>query len=112
MIHRCCWIVGQICWTHFGTWRNCSKNLPIKSICDISWGCPLYNATMSRSRFLEIMKCLRFDLKTERKRNLEEDKFCLASLLWNQLYKELPEDQQSHLGYIHRLATAFLQGQV
>ena len=38
---------------------------------------------MPRWRFLEIMKYLRFDLKTERRRKLKKDKFCLASLLWN-----------------------------
>ena len=55
------------------------RNLPIKSLWDQSWGCPLFNATMPRRRFLEIMKYLRFDLKSERKRQLETDKFCLAS---------------------------------
>ena len=34
-------------------------------------------------RFLKIMKYLRCDLKTERRKNLEEDKFCWAFLLWN-----------------------------
>ena len=46
-------------------------------------GCPLFNATMPRWKFLEIMKYLRFDLKTKWRRNLEKDKFCLAILLWN-----------------------------
>ena len=44
-------------------------------------GIPFVNATMPFWRFLEIMKFLRFNLKTE-KRNLEE-KLCLAYLLWN-----------------------------
>ena len=52
--------------------------LPLKSIWDESWGCLLFNATMPRWRFLEITKCLRFDIKTERRRNLEEDKFCFG----------------------------------
>ena len=38
---------------------------------------------MPHHRFLEIMKYLRFDLKSERRRNLEKDKFCLASFLQN-----------------------------
>ena len=59
------------------------RNLPIKSLWDQSWGCPLFNATMPRRRFLEIMKYLRFDLKSERKRQLETDKFCLASSIWD-----------------------------
>ena len=63
------------------------RTLPIKSIWDKSWGCPLFNATMPRLRFLKIIKFLRFDLKTEWRRNLEEEKFCLAYLLWNPFLK-------------------------
>ena len=48
-----------------------------------SWGCPLLNATMPRWRYWEIIKYFTFDLKTERRRILETDKFCLASLLRN-----------------------------
>ena len=55
---------------------------PIKELWSTSWGCPIFNKTMSRSRFLDIMKHLRFDIKSERRRNLEQDKFCLASALW------------------------------
>ena len=47
------------------------RTLPIKSIGDKSWGCPLFNGTMPRWRFLKIIKFLRFDLKTERRRNLK-----------------------------------------
>ena len=52
------------------------KTLRIKRMWYESWRFPLFNATMPRWRFLEIMKCLRFDLKNERRRNLEEEKFC------------------------------------
>ena len=38
---------------------------------------------MPRDRFDEIMRFLRFDLKTERRRNLLQDKFALVSQLWN-----------------------------
>jgi len=38
---------------------------------------------MTRDIFLEIMRYLRFDLKTERRRNLLHDKFARASQLWN-----------------------------
>ena len=47
------------------------------------WGCALFSKTMPRHRFLEIMKHLRFDLKSQRRGNLEKDKFCLTSSLWN-----------------------------
>ena len=42
---------------------------------------------MPRHRFLEIMKNLRFDLKSKRRQNLEKNKFCLASFLWNLFIK-------------------------
>ena len=59
------------------------RTLRMKSMWKKSWGRPLFNASMPRWRFLEIIKYLRLDLKTERRRNLEEDKFCLAFCLWN-----------------------------
>ena len=57
------------------------------SVCEIDRGCALFSKTMPRHRFLEIMKYLRFDLKSERRRNLEKDKFCLASSLLNPFIK-------------------------
>ena len=38
---------------------------------------------MPRHRSLEIIKYLQFDLKSERRRNLEKNEFCLASCLYN-----------------------------
>jgi len=38
--------------------------------------CVLFSKSMPRDRFIEIMKYLRFDVKSERTRNLEKDKFC------------------------------------
>ena len=46
------------------------------------WGCPLFNSTMPRNKFLEIMRYLCFDSKSERRTNLEHDRFCLASSIW------------------------------
>ena len=57
------------------------RSFSIKSMWDKFWGCPLFNVTMPRWRFLEILKYLRFDLNTERMRILREDRFRLASLL-------------------------------
>ena len=59
------------------------RNFPLKSLWGKSWGCQMFSQTMSRDRFVEIMRFLRFDLKTERRRNLLHDKFALASQLWN-----------------------------
>lgn len=37
---------------------------------------------MPRDDFIQILKFLRFDLKTERRHRLATDKFCMASQLW------------------------------
>ena len=42
---------------------------------------------MSHDRLLEIIKCLRFDLKSKRRLNLLQYKFCLGTSLWNSLTK-------------------------
>ena len=59
------------------------RNFPLKSFWGKTWGCEMFSKTMPRDKFLEIMKFLRFDLKTERRRNLVHDKFALVSQLWN-----------------------------
>ena len=60
---------------------------------------PFFNATMSRRRFLDIMKYqyLRFDMKSKRKRQLETDKFCLASsLLWARFIENCQKSYNSN----------------
>ena len=63
------------------------QTLLILTIWKTLWGCALFSKTMPRHRFLEIMKYLRLDLKSERRRNLEKNKFCFASSLWNPFVK-------------------------
>ena len=58
------------------------RTLPIKNMWDGTWGCSLFSKTMSRDRFLSIMRFLRFDFKTERRRRIGNDRFCLISDLW------------------------------
>ena len=58
------------------------RTLPIKSMWDGTWGCSIFSGTMSRDRFLTIIRFLRFDLKTELRRCIGGDRFCLASDLW------------------------------
>lgn len=59
-----------------------SRTLPLKSMWNSEWGCPLFSKTMARNRFLEILKYLRFDIKSERRQRLAENKFALASDIW------------------------------
>ena len=54
------------------------RNFPQKSFWGKSWGCQMFSQTMPRDRFIEIMRFLRFDLKTERRRNFLQDEFALV----------------------------------
>nr|CAH7767135.1 unnamed protein product [Callosobruchus chinensis] len=47
------------------------------------WGPPFFTETMSRNRFTEIMKYLRFDIQSTRIQRKKTDRFCLASEIWN-----------------------------
>ena len=90
------------------------RTLPIKNIWDKSWGCPLFNATMTRWRFLKIIKFFRFDLKSERRRNLEvlllkterrrnlEEKVLLGIIAVESVFKEFSEGLRSQREYNHR----------
>ena len=60
-----------------------AKGLSVESLWSSIWGPPLFSQTMSRNRFSEIQRFLRFDLKVTRSQRLEDDKFALASEVWN-----------------------------
>ncbi|XP_073525350.1 uncharacterized protein [Phyllobates terribilis] len=55
----------------------------ISSIWCNDWGIPFCKATMSRDRFVEIMRFLRFDEKSTRSERLQTDKFALFSTVWD-----------------------------
>ena len=59
------------------------RGLPCFSLWNTSWGCPMFNKTLSRYRLMEIKSFLRFDMKSDRRRHLVEDRLCLASSMWN-----------------------------
>jgi len=63
------------------------RTLVIISVWNRLWGYALFSKSIPRKRFLEIMKYLNFDLKSERKQNLEREKFCLAWSLWNPFFE-------------------------
>ncbi|XP_046399972.1 uncharacterized protein LOC124166486 [Ischnura elegans] len=60
-----------------------AKSLPIKSLWSVKWGLPLCKAAMSRDRFQEILRFLRFDIKSTRPSRLATDKFALISEVWS-----------------------------
>ncbi|XP_035228790.1 piggyBac transposable element-derived protein 4-like [Stegodyphus dumicola] len=60
----------------------------IMIFCGIIHGVFLFlRETMSRNRFRDIMKYLRFDLKSTRTQRLESDKFALFSDIWNKFIR-------------------------
>ena len=62
------------------------RGLPLKDLWG-KWGPALFGKTMSRSRFLLLLKYLRFDDRNTRKRRLQGDKFALFSDMWNRFIK-------------------------
>ena len=48
-----------------------------------SWGVPCIKEIMSRNRFFEILRYLRFDEKSSRSERLKTDKFALFSTVWD-----------------------------
>ena len=59
------------------------KNTPVKQLWSKEWGQLIFRNTMSRDRYQEIMKHLRFDDFFSRRQTRETDKFCLISEMWN-----------------------------
>ena len=64
-----------------------SKNIDVDSFWSKRWGNVFFSSTMSRNRFREIMRYLRFDKKETRRTRLTEDKFALVSEVWNSFIK-------------------------
>lgn len=60
----------------------CAKGLEVDSLWSKDWGPPFFKDTMSRDQFREIMRFLRFDIKSTRSKRLETDKFALISDIW------------------------------
>lgn len=60
-----------------------AKGLSIDALWSTKWGGRYFNETMSRNRFKEIMRYLRFDVKSTRSQRLVNDRFTLVSEVWN-----------------------------
>ncbi|CAH2089749.1 unnamed protein product [Euphydryas editha] len=59
-----------------------ARNLKLSYLWSEKWGPSFFHETMSRNRFSEIMRFIRFDKKSERSVRLRTDKFGLASEMW------------------------------
>ena len=59
-----------------------AKGLPLKELWSRKWGLLFIQKNMYRNRFLEILKLIRFDDKSTRRRRLVGNKFALISDVW------------------------------
>ena len=57
-----------------------AKGLPINELWNKTWGPLIFTKIMTRNRFYEILKLIRFDDKTTRRR-LQGDRFALFGIL-------------------------------
>ncbi|KAK1881197.1 Protein piccolo [Dissostichus eleginoides] len=60
----------------------CGKNIEMESFWSKQWG-NAFNATLSRNRFRDIMRYLRFDKKETRRCRLTTDKFTHVRKVWD-----------------------------
>lgn len=59
------------------------KGQDVHDLWSMEWGTQFYKDAMSRNRFSEILRYLRFDLRESRSRRSVDDKFGLISEIWN-----------------------------
>ena len=59
------------------------KSFPLYNFWNKEWGVSFFQQTLSRIRSREIMRFLRFDLRSTRSARLQTDKFALISDIWN-----------------------------
>ena len=60
-----------------------SANLDLNFLWSTTWGPAVFRQTMPRDRFRQILRYLRFYVRSTRSVRLQTDKFALASGLWN-----------------------------
>ncbi|XP_068229432.1 piggyBac transposable element-derived protein 4-like [Palaemon carinicauda] len=64
-----------------------AKGQSVEKLWSIKWGPPFFRETMSRQRFKEIMKFLRFDIQSSRSIRMQTDKFAMISEVWDLFIK-------------------------
>ena len=57
------------------------RDLPVEGLWQSTWAFSMFNNTLFRHRFKEIMRFLRFDVKSNKHQRVIHDKFCLVSSL-------------------------------
>ena len=60
-----------------------AKGQSVAHLWNVKWGPAYFRTIMSRDRYKEILKFIRFDLKSTRLERLKTDKFALFSTVWD-----------------------------
>lgn len=60
-----------------------AKNFPVDQLWNKTWGPNFFCETMSRDKFNQIKRFIRFDLKSTRRDRQKSDKFAAVSEVWN-----------------------------
>ena len=58
-----------------------AKGQPVDQIWSKEWGINYFSRTMSRNRYKELLKYIRFDIRSTRSERLRTDKFALVSII-------------------------------
>ena len=64
----------------------CGKNRPILEFWDTNWGVSFFPETMGRNCFCEIIRFLRFDMRSTRLSRLQTDKFAFFVAVWRGIH--------------------------
>ena len=56
-----------------------AKNFPVDLLWSDEYGCQAFRQAMSRNRFRQIKRFIRFDCRTTRNERIKDDKFCMMS---------------------------------
>lgn len=59
-----------------------AKGFPLKELWNRQWGPAVFKRLMTRNRFYEIKRLIRFDNRATRRRRLQGDRFALISEVW------------------------------
>ena len=61
----------------------CARNEPLDALWSKDYGRDIFRNTMTRTRFKQITRFIRFDDKTSRTQRRQNDKFCLIREVWD-----------------------------
>lgn len=60
-----------------------AKSLKASYLWSKKWGPAFFSQILSRDKFMEVLRFIRFDKRNERSERLKTDKFALVSRIWN-----------------------------